>query len=141
MRAESGSRRMKRSQSIAVRRLLGEIGVPLLLLGALDLGFGCCVTGHGVPLPRLFGGDPITAGKFLALRERNLHPPTLDVLLLGTSPMMRVDGQQLEAALGERAQQPVRVFKFSAPYHSFAYGMGASSAASIPARPAHALSE
>jgi hypothetical protein len=36
------------------------------------------------------------------------------------SQIMRVNGQQLEAELSERAQRPVRVFNFADPYHSFA---------------------
>jgi hypothetical protein len=113
---------MSRTRSTALRRLLREIGVPLLLLAALDAGFGWYVARHPkLPLPQLFGGDPLSAGKFLALRDRGLHPPTLDVLLLGMSQMMRVNGELLEAELSERTGRPVRAFNFAGPYHSLVF--------------------
>jgi hypothetical protein len=71
---------MTRTPAASVRRLLGEVGVPLLLLCALDLGFGWYVVRTStVPVPRLFGPDPITSGKFLVFRERVRHEPALDV--------------------------------------------------------------
>ena len=105
-----------------IRLLLLEVGLPLLLFALIDAGFGSYVARNpAVPLPQLFGADPLSTGKFLALRERALRPGTIDVLLLGMSPMMRVNGEQLEAQLGERTHRPVRAFNFSGPYHSFAF--------------------
>jgi hypothetical protein len=72
-------------------------------------------------MPQLFGSDPLSTGKFLALRERALQTGTIDVLLLGMSQMMRVNGEQLEQDLAEHTGRPVRTFNFSGPFHSFSF--------------------
>jgi hypothetical protein len=102
-----------------IRFLVAEIGIPLLLVCALDLGFHWYVARTpALPVPQLFT-SPITSGKLLAFWERE-RQPALDVLLLGMSQMMRVSGEQLQAALAERTQRPVSTFNFSGPFHCFA---------------------
>jgi len=103
-------------------RLLGDIALPVLLLLACDRGFGWyAARAPNLPVAQLFFGDPLTSAKFIALRQRPLPAPALDVLLMGMSQVMRINGAQLEAELSERTQRAVRTFNFAGPYHSFAF--------------------
>jgi len=110
------------SRRVEFFRLLGDIALPVLMLVACDRGFGWYVTrAPNLPVVQLFSGDPLTSGKFIALRRRALPVPALDVLLMGMSQVMRVNGAQLEAELSERSRRPIRTFNFAGPFHSFAF--------------------
>ena len=102
------------------RLLIAQIGIAFLLICAIDLGFGWYVARTPtVPVPMLFA-SPLTSGKVLTFREWVRHQPTLDVLLMGLSPMMRVNCEQLRAALVERGGLSVSTFTFAGPLHTFA---------------------
>lgn len=102
-----------------LRLLLAELAIPLLLIAALNAWFASYVARTpSVPVPQLFA-LPVTSGKFLAFRDATRERPGLDVLLLGMSQMMRIDGVQLEAELEAGLQRPVHTFNFSGPFHSF----------------------
>ncbi len=103
-----------------IRLLIAEIGIPLLFVALLDVAFGWyAARTASVPLPQLFG-SPTTAGKFLAFRQATRRQHAFDVMFMGMSQMMRVNGQALRETLGAHAERPVAVFNFAGPYHSFA---------------------
>jgi hypothetical protein len=98
-----------------LRLLIAELAVPLLLLGAAEMGLRCYVNRGPKPiLPRLFP-FPVATAKYLAYRDLAERPEPLDVLLMGMSPMMRVNASILGQALGERIGRRVDVFNFAAP--------------------------
>jgi hypothetical protein len=99
-------------------QLLLEIGIPLLLLAVLDVGFRFYLSQPDTELiPQLFG-SPLTTGKYLAFRQREKENEPVDVLLMGMSQMMRVSAGQLSAHLEERYRRPIGAFNFAAPAHS-----------------------
>jgi hypothetical protein len=55
------------------------------------------------------------------LRERAEHLPALDVLLMGLSPMLRVNGGKLQATLSEEVRRPITVFNYAGAFQSVAF--------------------
>src|SRR5262245_53250779 len=111
-----------RRLSPSVRLLVLELCLPLLVVALCEVGFRWYVARTPeMPLPKLFAQLPMPAGKFYALRARAEHLPTLDVVLMGLSPMMRVSGEQLEAALSEKLRRPITVFNYAGSIQSVAF--------------------
>jgi len=103
---------------IAWRRLAAEVALPIILLTALELGFRAHIRDTpSFPLPHLTK-TTIDTGKYLAFTQMESRRPPLDVVFLGISPMMRVDGRHLQTLMAERWQRPFRSFNFAAPFHS-----------------------
>jgi len=102
----------------AVRLLLAEVALPLLLVATHEVGFAAYVRRTPTfPLPRLMN-TTIDTGKYLAFLRTAAPPSPLDVVFLGISPMMRVSGRHLQSYMAERWQRPFRSFNFAAPFRS-----------------------
>lgn len=67
------------------------------------------------PVPTLLPG-PVTNAKYVAYRDQADERP-LDVLVMGASPMLRVDPLQLGPALAVDGTGPASAFNLSAPAH------------------------
>lgn len=105
----------------SLRLLLLEIAIPLLLLGAAEGALRWSVQRAQPPIqPRLFP-FPITTGKYLAYEELAATPAPLDILLMGMSPMLRVNAGQLAQRMTDALHRPVSAFNFAAPLQTVAF--------------------
>ena len=105
------------------RLLILEIALPLLLLGGLELGVRWYANRGPQPLLPRFFPFPITTAKYLAYRAAADRSLPIDVLLMGMSPMLRVNAGDLEATLAGRVGSPVHVFNFSAPLQTAGFNL------------------
>jgi hypothetical protein len=138
-RADAGGGRWNRPLSIAVRRLLGEIGVPLLLLCALDLGFHWYVAGTSdAPLPKLLP-SPIESGKYLVYRRLADDDEPLEVLLMGQSQMMRASMGIVRETVARETGRQILGFNFSAPLQSVEFSRRLLEDVLVPIKPPRVL--
>jgi hypothetical protein len=105
----------------SLRLLLLEIAMPLLLLGAAEGTLRWYVHRDGPPLLPRFFPFPITTGKYLAYEDLARSPEPLDVLLMGMSPMLRVNAGLLAERLSAALHRQVRTFNFAAPLQTVAF--------------------
>jgi hypothetical protein len=130
---------MKRPPWIAVRRLLGEIGVPLLLLVALDVGIRWYVASHpAAPLPKLLP-SPVASGKYLAYRQLADTDQPLDVLLMGQSQMLRANMRMIADTVERETGRPILGFNFAAPLQSIEFNRRLLEDVLVPIKPPRVL--
>lgn len=130
---------MQRPLLIAVRRLLGEIGVPLLLLGALDLGLGWYLARiPDAPLPKLLS-SPVASGKYLAYRRLVDDDRPLEVLLMGQSQMVRASMSTVQETVARTTGRQILGFNFSAPLLSVEFDRRLLQDVLVPIKPPRLL--
>ncbi len=118
--AARGNRAVSPARS-DLRQLMFEIGFPLLLLAAVEMGFRSYVARPGAALmPRLFQSQ-LTTAKYLGYRQLAAQGPPLDVMLMGMSQVMRVRAAELSAHLEARHGLRITAFNFAAPAETVAY--------------------
>lgn len=104
----------------SLRLLLLELALPLLMLGAAELACRWYVQRDTAALLPRFFPFPITTGKYLAYQA--LTPSTApDVLLMGMSPMLRINAGLLSQQLSDARHTPTRSFNFSAPLQTVGF--------------------
>ncbi len=132
---EAGGERAGPPVSIAVRRLLREIGVPLLLLCALDLGLRWYVARTpDLPLPNLLS-SPVASGKYLAYRRLVADDRPLEVLLMGQSQMMRANTSIVLETVAHATGRHVLGFNFAAPLQSIEFDRRLLEDVLVPIKP------
>lgn len=106
----------------ALRTLIAEVGLALVVLGVIEAGFRWYVA-HGSHelFPALFRSS-LTTAKFLQFRQRAREGRPLDLLIMGTSQMTRVHAALLTDMLSAR-DCPTSAFNFAAPGHSVAFDL------------------
>lgn len=105
----------------SLRLLLFEITIPLLLLCAAEGALRAYVHHGAAPiLPRFFP-FPITTGKYLAYEDQAATSTPLDVMLMGMSPMLRVNAGRMAQQLSGALHRPVHAFNFSGPLQTVAF--------------------
>lgn len=104
-----------------LRLLVLEITLPLLLIVAAEVAVRWYVHHDQTPLLPRFFPFPITTGKYLAYEELAASATPLDVLLMGMSPMLRINAGGLARELTTALQRPVHAFNFAAPLQTVAY--------------------
>jgi hypothetical protein len=99
------------------RALLAESLALLAVVGLLEVGTRLALWRLAPPaLPRLFE-SPLTTGKYLAFVAHAPQRRPLDVLVMGLSPMLRVDPWLLDESIRERRGTGATTFNFATPLH------------------------
>lgn len=99
------------------RRLVAEVGLAVLLVALADVGVGYYASLPDAPLLPSFFPFPIASVKYVRYRELSRRGQDVDVLLMGLSPMLRVDARRLGEILHEDDGIEVRAFNFATPGH------------------------